>query len=121
MDNLNNICKAGSCVDPSFDENRAIAYASWYGHLAVVERLLQDKRVDPSATDNYGNCALSHAAKNGHLAVVERLLQDERVDPSDAENFAIKNASENGHLAVVERLLQDERVDPSAVLTARKN
>ena len=44
--------------------------------MAVVERLLQDERVDPSAGDNH---AITYAAKNGHFAVVERLVQDERV------------------------------------------
>jgi hypothetical protein len=87
------------------------AMAAENGHLAVVERLLQDKRVDPSADDNY---AVRWAAVNGHLAVVERLLQDKRVDPSADDNYAVRWAAANGHLAVVERLLQDKRVDPSA-------
>jgi hypothetical protein len=82
-----------------------------YYNLAVVERLLQDKRVDPSANDNY---AVRAAAVNGHVAVVERLLQDERVDPSANNNEAVRVAASEGHLAVVERLLQDKRVDPSA-------
>jgi hypothetical protein len=51
------------------------------GHLAVVERLLQDERVDPSADDNY---AVRWAAQNGHLAVVDRLLEDDRVDAAVA-------------------------------------
>jgi hypothetical protein len=81
------------------------------GHLAVVERLLQDEHIDPSADDNY---AVRWATVRGHLAVVERLLQDERVDPSTNDNYAVRCAAENGHLAVVDRLLRDERVDPSA-------
>jgi hypothetical protein len=32
-------------VDPSTDGNRAIQLAAWYGHLAVVDRLLEDDRV----------------------------------------------------------------------------
>jgi hypothetical protein len=76
----------------------------------VVESLLQDKRVDPSAIDNY---AFRLACANGHLAVVERLLQDERVDPSASNNDAICVAAEFGHIAVAERLLQDARVDVS--------
>jgi hypothetical protein len=80
------------------------------GNLAVVELLLQNARVDPSAYDNY---AVRWAAHEGHLAVVRRLLQDARVDPSANDNHAIGWAAQNGHLAVVERLLQDPRVDPS--------
>jgi hypothetical protein len=83
------------------------------GHIAVVERLLQDERVDPSADNNY---AVRLAARDGHIAVVERLLQDERVDPSAGDNYAVRWAAENGHLAVVERLLEDDRVDAAVAL-----
>ena len=48
------------------------------GYLPVVERLLEDSRVDPSAYDNH---AIKWASQNGHLPVVERLLGDGRVDP----------------------------------------
>jgi hypothetical protein len=47
--------------------------------LAVVERLLQDKRVDPAAR---GNEAIRLAAENGRREVVERLAKDARVDAS---------------------------------------
>jgi hypothetical protein len=90
---------------------RELLTASVRGHLEVVERLLQDPRVDPSAGNNW---AIQNASANGHLEIIERLLQDERVDPSAQNNGAIQNASVRGHLAVVERLLQDPRVDPSA-------
>ncbi len=39
--------------------------------------LLQDQRVDPSASDNH---AVRSAAMNGQLAVVDRLLEDDCVD-----------------------------------------
>jgi hypothetical protein len=58
------------------ENNCAIRAASYYGHIAVVEKLLQDPRVDPCADDNY---AIRQAFKNGHLAVVERLLKDKRI------------------------------------------
>jgi hypothetical protein len=88
-----------------------VRLAAANGHLAVVERLLQDEGVDPSANDNH---ALRQAVQNGHLAVIERLLQDKLVDPSARDNDAIQHAANNGHVAVIDRLLQDERVDPSA-------
>jgi ankyrin repeat protein len=97
--------------DPSADGNRAIRLAAKNGHLAVVERLLQDPRVDPSAEDNI---AVRYAALLGHLAVVDLLMQDERVDPSADDHDSVRSAALNGHLAVVDRLLQDPRVDPSA-------
>ena len=39
-------------VDPTANENESIRRASQNGDLRVVERLLQDERVDPSARDN---------------------------------------------------------------------
>jgi hypothetical protein len=55
--------------------------AAQCGHIAVVERLLKDERVDPSADDNH---AVLLAAQNGHFAVVDRLLEDDRVDAAVA-------------------------------------
>jgi hypothetical protein len=100
-------------TDPRVNQsaNDAIVLASMNGHLSVVERLLADPRVDPAVEDGL---AIRFASAMGHLAVVECLLADPRVDPSAAENDAIRAASENGHLAVVERLLVDPRVVPSA-------
>lgn len=85
--------------------------ASQNGNITVVNRLLDDRRVDPSADDNY---AIAVASQAGHIAVVNRLLDDARVDPSADNNFAIRAASLNGHTPVVARLLADPRVDPSA-------
>jgi hypothetical protein len=78
-------------------------------NLELVNRLLQDPRVDPSADDN---CAIQSASTNGYLAVVNRLLQDPRVDPSANNNYGIQMAAAEGHLAVVNRLLQDPRTNP---------
>ena len=79
--------------------------------LYIVNQLLEDPRVDPSANNNY---AIRLASEHGHIAVVNRLLEDPRVDPSAYFNYAIQWASELGHGAVVNRLLEDPRVDPSA-------
>lgn len=66
----------------------------------MVDRLLQDARVDP----------ILSACMNGHLYVVERLIQDSRVDPSASNNSAIQCAYRCSHPTIVVRLLQDERV-----------
>ena len=71
-----------------------IAAARW-GHLASVERLLADPRVDPSADDN---AAIRMASRFGHVAVVARLLADPRVDPSAAHNEAIRREIGRAHL-----------------------
>ena len=60
--------------------------AALNGHLKVVNRLLQDERVDPSDRNNE---AIQWAAHNGHLDVVKRLLQDLRVNPGARDNFAM--------------------------------
>jgi ankyrin repeat protein len=83
--------------------------ASQNGDIAVVNRLLDDTRVDPSADNNF---AIRAASLNGHTHVVVRLLADPRVDPSADNNFAIRFAAQNGHAPVVDLLLSDSRVDP---------
>jgi ankyrin repeat protein len=80
--------------------------------LEVVQLLLSDLRVDPSAENDY---AIKWASNNGHLEVVQLLLSDPRVDPSTNDNAAIRWASGNGHLEVVQLLLSDTRVNPSAM------
>jgi ankyrin repeat protein len=77
--------------------SRDLRLAAEKGHLDVVERLLNDNRVNP--VDD-GNFAIIWAADKGHLDVVERLLKDKRVDPSTVNNHAIEWAASNGHLAV---------------------
>lgn len=82
--------------------------------MNVVNRLLQDERVEPDAGDNY---AIKWASRYGHAEVIDVLLQDRRVDPAASFNTAIRWASEYGHVEVVDRLLQDSRVDPSALFS----
>ena len=96
--------------DPTKDYNNAIVIASGHGHLAVVNRLLEDNRVNPGAQDNY---AIIYASAAGKLSVANRLLHDERVKPNAQANLAIQWASKNRHIAVVNRLLQDVRVRES--------
>jgi hypothetical protein len=49
------------------------------GNLAVANRLMKDKRVDPAAQDN---SAIRMASHKGHLLIVNQLLKDNRVDPA---------------------------------------
>jgi hypothetical protein len=56
---------------------RAFQAAAGGGHLAVIERLLQEKaEVNAAAARQGGRTALQAAAGGGHLAVVEWLLQE---------------------------------------------
>ena len=97
--------------DPSKDNNYPIILASYRGKLPIVNRLLEDKRVNPGAS---GSSAVIRASENDHLPVLNRLLQDKRVDPGANHNQAIIWASRFGYLRIVNRLLQHERVDPTA-------
>jgi hypothetical protein len=62
------------CVNELAESNASVHYdaslevASENGHATVVEVLLADQRVDPSAR---GNVALHRASANGHVTVVE--------------------------------------------------
>jgi ankyrin repeat protein len=91
--------------------------ASEFGYIKILTTLIDDIKIDPSISDDYGNYAILLASRYNQLKVVELLLKDGKVDPSivdDYGNYAILLASENGHVKVVELLLQDKRVDASA-------
>eukprot|EP01118_Nematostelium_gracile_P007105 TRINITY_DN2298_c0_g3_i1.p1 TRINITY_DN2298_c0_g3~~TRINITY_DN2298_c0_g3_i1.p1 ORF type:complete len:398 (+),score=64.61 TRINITY_DN2298_c0_g3_i1:64-1257(+) len=81
------------------------------GNETATLKLLEDKRIDPSAHQNF---AITRACLSGQYRVVQRLLLDKRVDPSASGNYSIKQACEKGHLEIVNLLLNDERTDPSA-------
>ncbi|KAF7508070.1 hypothetical protein GJ744_009652 [Endocarpon pusillum] len=92
----------------------ALQAAAEGGHLAVVERLIQEKAdVNAAAGDGNGRTALQAAAGGGYLAVIERLIQEKAdVNAAAAEGYsgrtALQAAAEGGHLAVVERLIQEK-------------
>ena len=83
-------------------------WASQYGYIDLVKMLLEDKRVNPAANDNF---AIRLASRNGYTEVVKVLLADLRVDPCFADNHAIRWASKNGHTEIFKLLLKDSRVD----------
>jgi len=110
------VCKlwksVGSAVfSPSVRNNRPIRWAASNGHLWLVQHLMRDDRVDPSAK---GSAAFLSAIENGHAAVALELLTDARVDPSVNENYAIRWASRTNQYGLVEELLKDPRVNPCA-------
>ena len=89
--------------------NRTIELAARHGHLNVVDRLLENWRINPS---NNQDAAFIEAAQHGHLNVVDRLLQDRRVNPSSQNNRAL--SLPNLHEPIAIRILQDSRIDPVA-------
>ncbi|PRP82328.1 hypothetical protein PROFUN_10232 [Planoprotostelium fungivorum] len=84
----------------------------------VVELLLADPRVDPSADNSTAFC---NAASCGDIKALQAvwtdprlLLSDDCVDPTAQDNEAVRLAASHGHSEVVRVLLADPRVDPSA-------
>lgn len=99
-------------IDPSFDNNTIIKWATRYSSLEIVKILLNDPRIDPGADMNL---SISAACYDGNVEVVKLLLSHPKVNPGDRLNDPIRKASEFGHKEIVEMLLKDPRVDPSAM------
>ena len=92
--------------DPRAHDNTPLRWACRYGHLDLLERLIE-LGLDANDARMYNCEALRWAYGHGHLAVVVRLIAL-GLDGDDAravDNDALHWACENGHLAVVERLL----------------
>eukprot|EP01127_Copromyxa_protea_P018698 TRINITY_DN5942_c0_g1_i1.p1 TRINITY_DN5942_c0_g1~~TRINITY_DN5942_c0_g1_i1.p1 ORF type:complete len:668 (-),score=42.23 TRINITY_DN5942_c0_g1_i1:77-2080(-) len=78
------------------------------GNLELVEVLLKDPRVDPSA-----HCALypiQFAASEGHTEIYKLLIQDPRVRPELEDDYAFTTAVQGNHIGVLELMLQDPRI-----------
>src|SRR5690242_20110971 len=74
----------------------AISQAARNGKLETVKLLLEDKRLNPAASNNSGNgcgrifilhyAAIIEAVSNDQVEVVKCLMQDKGVDPSADNN-----------------------------------
>ena len=90
-------------IDLSENYNELIKFASCCGHTNIVELLLRDSRVDPSAGDNE---AINQASKKGHFEIVKLLL-----DANVNVNYVNKNGStvlqylNSNHLSAIVSLL----------------
>ncbi|KAI9765965.1 MAG: hypothetical protein M1840_006972, partial [Geoglossum simile] len=94
----------------------SITVVSYFGHEAVVERLLATGKVDVNSKDDeYGQTPLSWAARGGHEAVVKLLLATGKVDVDSKDNeygqTPLSWAARGGHEAVVKLLLATGKVD----------
>ncbi len=96
-------------VDPSMENNRCIILAAKHGHLDVIERLVEDERVDPFDQANY---AFIEACFEDHLIVVEYLLSI-GADPSAQENIGFIEACSRGHTEIVLFLLDIYNRNPN--------
>jgi hypothetical protein len=81
------------------------------GDVCVINRLLQDHRVDPSAGNNY---AIQTVVEKGWFDATRVLLQHELVNPGDFDNLALRVAVRNNNVKLVSLLLAHPKVDASA-------
>ena len=80
----------------SKNEEARVISASGYGHLPVVELLINNK-ANITAWDNE---AVRWASKNGHIDVV-KLLINHKADITAGNNYALRMAAKNNHIDVV--------------------
>jgi hypothetical protein len=94
------------------DPKNAINLASKYGHIAVVNRLLQEVRNNKSLYIEY-DYAICIASKYGHINIVDRLLQDGMDWSHVTQNIfliSLRFATIQGNMYIVDRLLQDMKL-----------
>eukprot|EP00455_Lapot_gusevi_P040312 TRINITY_DN4556_c0_g2_i7.p1 TRINITY_DN4556_c0_g2~~TRINITY_DN4556_c0_g2_i7.p1 ORF type:complete len:225 (-),score=22.60 TRINITY_DN4556_c0_g2_i7:125-799(-) len=89
-------------------KNHALIGAASNGHVAVVDRLLAEPRVDVTIQENK---ALISAAYGGHLAVLNRLLAVPGVDVTARSHAVIHTAVSRSQSQIVSRLLTVPEVD----------
>ncbi|KAJ3251811.1 hypothetical protein HK103_002054 [Boothiomyces macroporosus] len=106
-------------IDP-YVQSSALLHAAKWGHLAVLELLVQAYKVDLM---HFGNLAFTAACANGYYLVVEYMLGIQGIDPNFDGSRPLYLAAQNGHLKVVEILAKDKRVDvsQSVIRSAKKN
>jgi len=97
-----------SFIDPSACYNAALMFAveSYKGDgLLVLQRLLEDRRVNPSDNNNE---LIRRASHLGYRHIVYRLLQDPRVIPCDARGglSALEKAEIKGFIEIVQLIKQ---------------
>ena len=83
--------------------------ASEFGHLDVVNKLLDCKEIDVNVQNQYGYTALIRASFQGHSDVVNRLLECKEIDVNLQDKYgetALIEASMRGHLDVGNRLIE---------------
>jgi ankyrin repeat protein len=106
------------------DGHTVLFAAASYGHVAIVEALLADARVDQdiiNCVDEKEQSILLAAVSHRHTSVVEVLLADSRVDKicidweTTAGYTAIMYAAMYGCTSIIELLLVDDRVDKATI------
>jgi len=92
-------------VDPSDEKNEALVMACEAVKPKIVERVLQDQRVEPDLKSFRTACEHPNA-----LPIVELFLKDGRIDPSGDKMRPLERAISRESINIAHRLLDDERV-----------
>ncbi len=89
-----------------------IRAACCFGYSDIVERLLQDERVDTSQRHSR---ALRRAVGGGYTTIVKALLEHGKADPAAHHSEALRLACAKGHADIVDLLLADPRTQPNTI------
>ena len=117
VDDVKMLLLGGAEVDEEFEtsigRNTPLRIASYSGHVAIVELLLDHGADKSRRSDETGFTPLIYASLWNHLAVAKLLLdRGAEIDEPDVwGRTPLMCASVNGHLALVEFLL-DRGADP---------
>jgi ankyrin repeat protein len=103
-----NLGKVKECIERGteyshrFNNNNALVYASWNGHLEVVKYLVEEAGANVHVDNDR---VLRWASCYGNLDVVRYLVEETGADIHAVNDYALERASYNGHLEIVKYLL----------------
>ena len=106
------------CVRPNSTYAYAFRSACKYGHLSIVQYLVENfkSNEDPQAEINE---AFQSSCENGHLPVIKYLVEMFKLKVEDVRainNKALRLACKNGHLPVVQYLVETFKLTAKDVL-----
>ena len=92
--------------------------ACQYGHLDIVQYLINDQNCKPETTNTKGCTPLHIVCKSGHLHIVKYLITDHKCNPHCTDNDGytpLHAASESGNIETVNYLITEQGCDPNVV------
>ncbi len=87
----------------NIDRDILLMHVSKRGLILTVKILINDKKVNPKANNNY---AITRASEYGHLSVVKLLLKVPNINPTEA----LKKAFQNKHFKITKILFTHPKI-----------